>query len=60
MVHHPEIRENPGLITAAILAAFAGALIGRRLLSRITFRTVQLTVGILLSIVSVLLILGIV
>ncbi|RQD78840.1 sulfite exporter TauE/SafE family protein [Desulfonatronospira sp. MSAO_Bac3] len=60
MVHTPEIRENLPLIAAAVLAAFAGAFIGRRVLSKITFRTVQLIVGIMLLLVSILLILGVV
>ncbi len=37
-----------GLVTAASIAAFAGAVAGRFLLKKITFRTIQITVGILL------------
>lgn len=60
MVHSPEIQENLPLIAAATAAAFAGAVTGRRVLSKITFRTVQIIVGIMLLLISLLLILGIV
>ncbi len=60
MLQSPEIRDNLALIAAAMLAAFTGAFLGRRLLAGITLRTVQLIVGILLLFISVLLILGII
>lgn len=49
-----------GLIVAGILAAFAGVLLGTRLLHKITMRAVQIVTGTLLIVVSMLLMLGIV
>lgn len=40
--------QTGGLVLAASLAAFAGAFIGRRLLTRVTLRGVQVTVGLML------------
>jgi hypothetical protein len=40
--------ESLYYLIAAVLAAFAGSLVGRRILKKITFRSVQLTVGILI------------
>lgn len=42
-----------GLIMAAILAAFLGSFVGTRLVKKVTLRTVQLMVGVMLVIVGV-------
>lgn len=49
-----------GLILAATVSAFAGALLGRELLKKITLRTVQLVVGVLLIILGVALSVGLI
>lgn len=49
-----------GLITAATLTAFLGSFIGSRLIKKITFRTIQIIVGILLILVSVALGVGLI
>ncbi|ROH96209.1 sulfite exporter TauE/SafE family protein [Chryseobacterium daecheongense] len=48
------------LLISATLSAFAGAVLGNRLLKKITIKTLQLIVGVMLLIFSVLLALGIV
>jgi len=49
-----------GLITAAILVAFLGSFIGSRLVKKITMRTIQLIVGVLLLLISIALGIGVV
>ncbi len=49
-----------GLITAAIMVAFLGSFIGSRLVKKITMRTIQLIVGVLLLLISVALGVGVV
>jgi len=49
-----------GLITAAILVAFLGSFIGSRLIRKITMRTIQIIVGILLFFVSIALGIGLI
>lgn len=49
-----------GLITAAVLVAFLGSFIGSRLVKKITLRTIQLTVGVLLLLISIALGVGVV
>jgi uncharacterized protein len=44
---------SAGLVLAATLAAFVGAAVGKRLLSKITLRTVQIIVGVMLMAVGV-------
>ncbi len=44
--------EQPGLIVAPMLSAFAGALLGRQLLHKVTLRTVQLLVSFMLIIIA--------
>jgi len=51
---------NYALIVSATLAAFAGAFIGNKLLKKVTIKTVQLLVAILLFIFSILLGMGII
>lgn len=51
---------NYTLIVSATLAAFAGAFIGNKLLKKVTIKTVQILVAILLFIFSILLGLGII
>lgn len=46
---------NYSLLTAATLSAFAGAVAGKRLLTKITIRTLQLIVGIMLIVFSLFL-----
>jgi len=41
-----------GLILAAILAAFMGSFIGTRLMKKVTLRTVQIIVGVMLIVVG--------
>ncbi len=58
-----EILKNQvgiGLITAAILVAFLGSFIGSRLVKKITMRTIQLIVGVLLLLISIVLGIGVV
>jgi uncharacterized membrane protein YfcA len=43
------------MVAAATLAAFAGSFIGRRMLKKVTMRTVQLTVGLLILLMGILL-----
>ncbi|HHT9114818.1 MAG TPA: TSUP family transporter [Candidatus Wunengus sp. YC65] len=57
------IRKNQvgiGLLTAAILVAFLGSFIGSRLIRKITMRTIQIIVGILLVFVSIMLGVGLI
>ena len=49
-----------GLITAAILVAFLGSFIGSRLIKKITMRTIQVIVGILLLFLSFVLSVGLI
>ena len=49
-----------GLIIAAILVAFLGSFIGSRLVKKITMRTIQLIVGVLLLLISIALGVGVV
>ncbi len=53
-------RFNYALIIAATLSAFAGAYIGNRLLKKVTIKTVQYVVAIMLYIFAILLGLGII
>jgi hypothetical protein len=46
------------LVLAASLSAFLGAFFGKRLLKKITIRTIQLTVSVLLVFISLGLMLG--
>jgi uncharacterized protein len=55
-----EIQENYPLLIAATLSAFIGAWYGNKFLKKITLKTVQLIVGILLIILAIGLILGII
>lgn len=55
-----EVRDNLTLIAVASLAAFVGAFVGRKLLKKITLRSVQLIVAGLLFFIAVGLILGII
>lgn len=49
-----------GLVIAAILTAFLGSFIGSRLIKKITMRTIQIIVGILLFFVSIMLGVGLI
>ena len=54
------IEENIRLILAAVLAAFTGALIGKKLLKKITTSFIQITVAVMIMIMSIALGLGII
>jgi uncharacterized membrane protein YfcA len=47
------ISDNILLLACATLSAFAGALIGNRLLKKVTFRFLQLTVAVMLILISI-------
>ena len=48
------------MLTVTVLAAFAGAYFGKKLLKKITINTIQWTVSILISIMGLLMVLGII
>jgi uncharacterized membrane protein YfcA len=48
-----QVEFNYGLVTAAVLAAFAGAILGNRFLKKITMRTIQWIVAAMLVLVSI-------
>jgi uncharacterized membrane protein YfcA len=54
------LHENLTLLISATLAAIAGALIGSKLLKKVTLRFIQLLVAIMLMVISVALGLGII
>lgn len=47
------LNENISLIIAATLSAMAGAIIGKRLLKKITYRSIQVLVAVMLILISV-------
>ena len=47
-----KIHENGALLLAAVLSAFTGALIGNRLIKRITFRFIQILISVLLFLIG--------
>jgi uncharacterized protein len=53
-------RDSLGLIIAATLAAFTGSFIGRRLLKKVTLRTIQMVVGVMLILLGIALGVGII
>ncbi len=54
------IEENIGLLTAAVLSAFAGAFFGKRLLKKVTINFVHVTVSIMIIILAILMGAGII
>lgn len=54
----PQVQDNLGLILAATLAAFLGALAGRRLVKKVTIRTIQVAVAAMLLVIAALLAVG--
>lgn len=54
------LEANWGLILAATLTAFAGAFIGSRLMKKITLRTVQIIVGVMLIFIGFFLCMGLI
>jgi uncharacterized protein len=54
------LQQNVALLLTATLAAIAGALIGKKLLKKVTLRSIQLLVGFLLVLISLALGLGII
>jgi uncharacterized protein len=54
------LRDNLSLLAAATLAAFAGALIGNKLLKKTTFATVQIFVAVMLIVFALFLGIGII
>lgn len=55
-----ELEANWGLMLAATLTAFAGAFIGSRLMKKITLRTVQIIVGVMLIFIGFFLFMGLI
>ena len=53
------MEENINLILAAVLAAFTGALIGKKLLKKITASFVQITVAVMIMIMAIAIGIGI-
>ena len=53
-----EVQEIGGLVAAATLAAFLGAFIGKRMIKKVTLRTVQVIVGVMLILVGLGMITG--
>jgi uncharacterized protein len=55
-----DLHQNLGLLFTATLAAIAGALIGKKLLKKVTLRSIQLLVAVMLVFISLALGLGII
>jgi uncharacterized membrane protein YfcA len=53
------IEENINLLLAAVLTAFAGALIGKKLLKKITTTFVQITVAVMIMLMAIAIGLGV-
>lgn len=53
-----ELSHNKWILLAALLAAFGGAIIGRRLLKKVTLRVLQYFVAAGISVIGILLIIG--
>ncbi len=51
-IHFAGVREIWGLVLAATVAAFLGAFIGSRLVKKITLRTLQIMIGLMLVLVG--------
>lgn len=47
------LQENLPLLISACLSAFTGAYIGRKVLKKVTFRSIQILVGIMLIVISI-------
>jgi uncharacterized membrane protein YfcA len=47
-----KIHENDALLSAAVLSAFIGALVGNRLIKKITFRFIQILISVLLFLIG--------
>jgi uncharacterized membrane protein YfcA len=47
------LQENFPLLVSACLSAFTGAFIGRKVLKKVTFRSIQILVGIMLIVISI-------
>ncbi len=54
------IQNNIYLLGVAVISAFTGAFLGKQLLNKITYKTIQILVGILLILIAILLALGII
>jgi uncharacterized protein len=48
-----DLSENALLLGAAVLAAFTGALAGRRLLHKVSLRSIEVAVAVLLVLVAI-------
>ena len=59
-VHFSVVSDMQGLILAATISAFVGALLGRELLKKITLRTVQVVIGGMLIFLGVILSVGLI
>jgi len=60
LIGAPEVRARLGLVVAATMAAFAGALLGRRLLPKMTIVLVRRLVAAMLLLIGVLLAAGVI
>ena len=59
-IHFSVVSNMQGLILAATISAFAGALLGRELLKKITLRAVQVVIGVMLIFLGVILSVGLI
>jgi uncharacterized protein len=48
-----QVEENASVLAAATIAAFVGAIIGNRLLKKVTLRTIEVAVAIMLIVIAV-------
>jgi uncharacterized protein len=53
-----ELSHNKWILLSALLAAFGGAIVGRRLLKKVTLRVLQYFVAVGISVIGILLIVG--
>jgi uncharacterized protein len=60
LLRSQEIMDNLTLIAAATLAAFLGAFFGSRLVGKMTIRTIQIIVAVMLLLIALLLALGVI
>ncbi len=58
--HFSIVSDMKGLILAATISAFVGALLGRELLRKITLRAVQVVVGVILVLFGIILSIGLI
>jgi uncharacterized membrane protein YfcA len=54
------MQENILLLVSATLAAIAGAILGKKLLKKVTMRNIQLLVSVFLVLISIALMMGLI